>query len=837
MNSKLSGVRVACFYPFPSFTPTGAWSRFSCLWKYLLEQGAEVTLAFFEVGNDTELKGISIRYLGSDTDLKAVTIQYLECHRTFKDEWTRNINSLPKRGTQALSQSILDFLIRYEKGFYLSHPNTYAWLERIIADNDIVTCEYPFQVPLLSEFCKNEGKSLIVTAHDVLYQRKGICLDEYEALKQNELRALALADDLIFVNEHDRHVFATYGLKGTTVLNTGDVISITPGNEEHSRQSIGSLLNISTKNYCLFVGSSHGPNLDAVAEVKLIAKMMPEMTFVVLGSCCEKMQYDNFIATGPVTDISLDSIYRGAFAVIIPLTHGTGTSVKFFQAFIYEKAVVSTSVGSRGYSVTDGKELLLVDSISDFPVAIRRLIADKGLRESLAGHARAYALGLDYRINFQPYSDIIAQRLKRTIDIQSVSKRSLILVDNNLSSLTGHHYNYALALKKHCDSQGYLFSALIGLHATTDVVAELSAKATFSVGLHEEFKPNPFPPEWGDIRLFYDFLNSNSQFSIELEAGLHRTARPGDLVFIPNATPRQILGLALLLLKNPLYRRLEYVILLRYSTYISYGPLGDRKITRDNQSSNLYALSIAKLTYTDHGEVVRFATDSDELAKEYATFTKRPIEILPIPHTNNATFGITALDYPIKSLSKTRIIYLGDARDEKGFHLLLAVLAATVGNPLLLNAEFVFQAYVSSDYHKHMIQVIDAIENLKLSNVHLIRRALSSEEYKILLESADLVLLPYDSLTYRARTSGPFIESICANKPVVIPRYSWMSAQLGESQAGVAFESGQFQDLIRAILSAVSNITRHKLAAQELGRKFREYHNPLNFIRKIMRTS
>ena len=837
MNSLLSGVRVACFYPWPSFSPTGAWSRFSCLWKYLLEQGAEVTLAFLEVGNDTELKGISIRYLGSDTDLKAVSIQYLEGSRTFKDEWTRNINSRSNQGLQAFSQSVLDFLIRYEKGFYLSHPKTSAWLERIIADSDIVTCEYPFYAPLLSEFCKNKGKSLIVTAHDVLYERRGICSDEYEALKQNELRALRMADELIFVNEHDRHVFATYGLKGTTVLNTGDVISVTPGNEEHSRQNTCSLLNISTSKYCLFVGSSHGPNFDAVTEVKLIAKMMPEMTFVVLGSCCEKMQYDNFIATGPVTDISLDSIYRGAFAVIIPLSHGTGTSVKFFQAFIYEKAVVSTSVGSRGYSVTDGKELLLVDSISDFPAAIRRLLAEKGLRESLAGHARAYALGLDYRIHFQPYADIIARRLKRTIYTQSVTNRRLILVDNNLSSRVGHHYNYALALKKHCDPQGHLFSALIGQHASADVLADLSAKATFSVGLHEEFKPNPFPPEWGDIRPFYDFLHSNDLFANELEAGLHRTARPGDLVFIPNATPRQILGLALLLLKNPIYRRLEYVILLRYSTYISYGPIGERKIMRDNQSSNLYALSIAKLTNTDHGEGVRFATDSDELAKEYATFTKRPIEILPIPHTNHATFGITALDYPIKSLSKIRIIYLGDARDEKGFHFLLAILAASVGNPLLFNAEFVFQAHVSGDYHKNMFQVIDAIENLKLSNVHLIRRALSSEEYKVLLESADLVLLPYDSLTYRARASGPFIESICANKPVVIPRDSWMSAQLGESQAGVTFQSGQFQDLIRAVLSAVSNLTRHKLAAHELGRKFREYHNPINFIRKIMRTS
>jgi glycosyltransferase involved in cell wall biosynthesis len=104
-----------------------------------------------------------------------------------------------------------------------------------------------------------------------------------------------------------------------------------------------------------------------------------------------------------------------------------------------------------------------------------------------------------------------------------------------------------------------------------------------------------------------------------------------------------------------------------------------------------------------------------------------------------------------------------------------------------------------------------------------------------LLTSADVVLLPYDALTYRSRTSGPFVEAICAGKPVVVPAQSWMSTQLGSSGAGRTFVSGNSGDLTSALLGVLQNHAQHAEAAQALGQKFREYHNPENFIRQLMR--
>jgi glycosyltransferase involved in cell wall biosynthesis len=136
-----------------------------------------------------------------------------------------------------------------------------------------------------------------------------------------------------------------------------------------------------------------------------------------------------------------------------------------------------------------------------------------------------------------------------------------------------------------------------------------------------------------------------------------------------------------------------------------------------------------------------------------------------------------------------------------------------------------------------MIPAIDEMVKAKQPNVHLLQSSLSADAYQALLESADIVLLPYDALTYRARTSGPLVEAICANKPVVAPANSWMSLQLGLSDAGVTFISGNIPSLVHAVRSVMANYPRHRIAAEQLGAKFREYHNPRTFIGRLMRTN
>jgi|GEM_PF-5082776 len=823
MTASLPGVKIACFYPWTPFEQTGAWSRFSSLWRFLLEQGAEVTLAFLDQGRDAQLKNIRARYLGDANLVSKI--------------WTFTQKISTAEGKSELkeySSNELSFLLMYEKSVYLNNAAAGPWLDEIIKDQDVITCEYPIFVPLLFDYGKKWKKPLVVTSHDMLFELHGVHPGAKERLKQKELQALKLADARVFCNEAERKFFESHGVQGTTVLNTGDALGITPGNEEKAGNELRDALKTKSAHFALFVGSAHVPNFEAVAELRRIAKSVPEVTFIVAGSCCPKSTEGNFIAAGPVSGVVLDTLYRAASLILVPLLHGTGMSVKVFQAMAYGKPILSTVVGVRGYTVTDGEEVAITDSPLEFPSAIRRLLEDVDLRRKMGSKARQYAVSLDYRTHFKPYADIIGKLTGKAGSIDPVRPSALVLVDNNLTDRVGHHFNYALSLKEQCSTAGFPFAALIKKGSAADVVSALTAHETFAFGIHESTSLNPYPPEWGGLQATYDFLLSNDQFAKELEDGLKERAASGDLVFLPNATPKQILGVALLLHKNPIYRTLRFVLVLRYSVFNISGPLSNRTRELNKEEAERYAICLERLELADQTGCVRIATDSAELAREYAPYTKRVIEVLPIPHTSGELSPNPPKNIPLKATGKLRIIFLGDARQEKGFELLPAVVRACAQSDHGAGLEFVFQTFISSPYHRAMAPVIEELIRLKLPNVSLIATTLSSEAYQSLLVSADLVLVPYDAATYRARTSGPFVEAICAGKPVVVPKQSWMAIQLGNSLAGETFESGDGVDLARAVRLVVANISKYSKAAEALGKRFREYHNPQNFIQQLM---
>lgn len=819
MNTSLHGVRVACFYPWVAFESSGAWTRFSSLWRYLLEAGAEVTLAFPDAGTDADLRNLRVRHLGQ--------------RPVFGQEaLTRWLAATP--GLASCEPAAIDLLARFEPELYGRQPGFDAWIDGLVDTHDVVTCEYPMLAPLLAGPCRQRGRPLIVTVHDILHELHGKTPRSRELVQQRELAALRSADTLVFCNDAERQRFGQHGLEGVTVRNTSDVLGVPPGGHEESRAAIAAELKLAVPDYCLFVGSDFGPNIEAVAELRGLAKVVPELTFIVVGKCCAPALEGNFIALGPKPDHYLDRLHRGAFAVVVPLLHGTGASVKLFHALTYGKAVVATPVGARGYEVAHERELLIAERPADFPAALRRLAGDPALRARLEAAARAYAESRDYRREFEPYGEAILRLLDRPAAAGVAAGRRLLLVDNNLTDRIGHHFNYALSLKEQCAAAGADFGALIKRTAAADVRADLGGEAVFSQGIHEELPGNPFPEDWGALRGTFDFMQSNETFARELAAGLARGARPGDLVFLPNATARQLLGVALLLARNPVYRSLRFVALMRFSVVLATGPLAGRKPVLDKSTAEKYAIAMGAIKRVDPEGAVRYVTDSAGLAKEFESMAGgRPVGVLPIPHTLARPPAGPTPAIPPKDPKRVRLVYLGDAREEKGFELLPAIVRACAGakKPAV---EFVFQAFVSSRYHDRMAAVIEELAQLNSVPVHLVRSSLDPAGYDALLHSADLVLLPYDAVTYQVRTSGPFVEAICADKPVVVPQRSWMTAQLGDSPAGVGFVSGSPPDFVRAVQVALADLPRRQQAAAELGRRFREFHNPENFLRQLL---
>ncbi len=93
--------------------------------------------------------------------------------------------------------------------------------------------------------------------------------------------------------------------------------------------------------------------------------------------------------TGYVDDIR--ATVNSARCYIVPLRVGGGTRLKILDAWALGKAVVSTSVGCEGLDARDGENILVRDDPREFAEAVRRVIEDDSLRDSLGSGARRTA--------------------------------------------------------------------------------------------------------------------------------------------------------------------------------------------------------------------------------------------------------------------------------------------------------------------------------------------------------------------------------------------------------------------------------------------------------------
>jgi glycosyltransferase involved in cell wall biosynthesis len=199
-----------------------------------------------------------------------------------------------------------------------------------------------------------------------------------------------------------------------------------------------------------------------------------------------------------------------------------------------------------------------------------------------------------------------------------------------------------------------------------------------------------------------------------------------------------------------------------------------------------------------------FYADTPPLAEAYARQFGLNVEILPIPYDLAL---IRKSVVPNTSGKAKRIVYLGNARQEKGFHLLPAMVAdVSMRDPAIA---FHIQCSMAKEDEIDPV-IAGAIHMLKrYRNVALHEAPLSQEEYIDLLALSDIVLLPYDASKYKRRSSGILAQAQAAGKVAVVPKGAWF----GDMAEGVVrFNAGE---LSNAVKEAIENFPALKTAAEK----------------------
>ena len=152
------------------------------------------------------------------------------------------------------------------------------------------------------------------------------------------------------------------------------------------------------RNHLLFVGNfAHRPNVDAVRflareVLPLVRRSIPEMELLVVGVNAPPDFADYASAgvrvLGYVSD--LESVMSTCRVFVAPIRFGSGVNGKIGESLAHGLPVVTTAVGAEGWGFTNGEQVLLADSPSDFASAVLRLYNNEKLWQELANGGYAH---------------------------------------------------------------------------------------------------------------------------------------------------------------------------------------------------------------------------------------------------------------------------------------------------------------------------------------------------------------------------------------------------------------------------------------------------------------
>jgi glycosyltransferase involved in cell wall biosynthesis len=151
----------------------------------------------------------------------------------------------------------------------------------------------------------------------------------------------------------------------------------------------------------LFVGSNHGPNIEAAARIVEVARERPGCDFLLAGSVChaeaafcEGARPGNVHLLGVVSEAELRQWLQRASVGLNPMLSGSGTNLKILQYAAAGLPILSTPFGARGGLLEAGTHLRVAE-IDGFASALDDILRDreKALRMAAAARDCARAQG------------------------------------------------------------------------------------------------------------------------------------------------------------------------------------------------------------------------------------------------------------------------------------------------------------------------------------------------------------------------------------------------------------------------------------------------------------
>lgn len=149
----------------------------------------------------------------------------------------------------------------------------------------------------------------------------------------------------------------------------------------------------------IFVGGfGHLPNKDAVLwfannVYPLILQKYPYMKWHIVGSNVpeeiQKLESDNIIIEGFLSDEELHKLYGECRIAVVPLRYGAGVKGKVVEAAYYQIPLITTSIGAEGLDISDGS-MKVCDEAGTFAEMVCKLYEDYRELELMSDNGKRF---------------------------------------------------------------------------------------------------------------------------------------------------------------------------------------------------------------------------------------------------------------------------------------------------------------------------------------------------------------------------------------------------------------------------------------------------------------
>ena len=237
-------------------------------------------------------------------------------------------------------------------------------LVEMAKNSDVVVFEELHMESLITDERVKEslrGKDYAYGAHnierDLLQDPHGRSKVERVALESVERNIASKYKKIFVCSKSDGDYLAKHSKAEIVFVpnQTEKVPTVTPAEKQKNKKMFFGNTNFTVS----FIGSSHGPNLDACDFIiKELCYIFPNINFVIIGSISYAKAYEykhfdlrskNCFLFGLLEEGLKNLVIQSSDAMINPMFEGSGSNIKVLDAIKNDVMLITTSFGLRGY--------------------------------------------------------------------------------------------------------------------------------------------------------------------------------------------------------------------------------------------------------------------------------------------------------------------------------------------------------------------------------------------------------------------------------------------------------------------------------------------------------